>query len=574
MAATCRPVRTLPVANAAIAFVPDAYDTSGARLMGRHAAGESFLRGYLRHAEVDRFYLWNSGVTRIEDSDALLRRIEPPAKPVVWLDRARFDRIGEPGCLFSPQPDVAAQAWIRRMCGARRYSICGVTHTITSHPLQTILADLMIAPVEPWDALICTSSAVEASIRTQLDSLWDYFSGRLGAASRPQLRLETIPLGLNAADFAHSPEQRRRWRDELQIPDGAVVALYVGRFSLHAKMNPEPMAIALERAARETGREIHWILCGWSATEAAHRVYLEGVRTHAPSVTIHVVDGRRPDTRFSIWSAGDIFLSLSDNIQETFGLTPVEAMAAGLPSVISDWDGYRDTVRHGFDGFRVPTYAPRPGLGADLAMRYAMGWDNYDFYVGQASMFGAPDLRETTAALVRLIEDPGLRAQMGASARRRAVQDFDWAAIVPRYQALWAELGRIRAAATSETRAPENPWKLDPFKMFASYPTEPLLPSTRVALHPDVTPDAAAALLGDGLVHFFAHLLPREDEVRAIVSLLSGTGPKAAAEIVAAFPPARQGFVDRGLLWLAKFGMVDIESSRPIPPALDDGPVG
>ena len=68
------------------------------------------------------------------------------------------------------------------------------------------------------------------------------------------------------------------------------------------------------------------------------------------------VDGRPADTRFSIWSVADIFISFSDNIQETFGLTPVEAMAAGLPSVVTDWDGYRDTVRHGIDQHFVPLH--------------------------------------------------------------------------------------------------------------------------------------------------------------------------------------------------------------------------
>ena len=38
----------------------------------------------------------------------------------------------------------------------------------------------------------------------------------------------------------------------------------------------------------------------------------------------------------------DIFVSLSDNIQETFGLTPLEGMASGLPVVATDWNGYRD----------------------------------------------------------------------------------------------------------------------------------------------------------------------------------------------------------------------------------------
>ena len=71
-----------------------------------------------------------------------------------------------------------------------------------------------------------------------------------------------------------------------------------------------------------------------------------------------------------VGSVRDIFCSLSDNIQETFGITPIEAMSAGLPVVVSDWDGYRDTVRDGIDGFRVPTQMPPPGYGDELALRH------------------------------------------------------------------------------------------------------------------------------------------------------------------------------------------------------------
>lgn len=34
--------------NAAIYYHPEAYTTSGPKLMGRNAAGESFLRGFIR----------------------------------------------------------------------------------------------------------------------------------------------------------------------------------------------------------------------------------------------------------------------------------------------------------------------------------------------------------------------------------------------------------------------------------------------------------------------------------------------------------------------------------------------
>ena len=71
-----------------------------------------------------------------------------------------------------------------------------------------------------------------------------------------------------------------------------------------------------------------------------------------PEVQLHVLDGRGEKVRREIWSAADIFVSLVDNIQETFGLAPLEAMAAGLPTVVSDWDGFRDQCGMGWMDFR------------------------------------------------------------------------------------------------------------------------------------------------------------------------------------------------------------------------------
>ena len=40
---------------------------------------------------------------------------------------------------------------------------------------------------------------------------------------------------------------------------------------------------------------------------------------------------------------------------ETFGLTPIEGMAAGLPVLHLTENGYKSTVRQNTDGFRVKT---------------------------------------------------------------------------------------------------------------------------------------------------------------------------------------------------------------------------
>ena len=43
--------------TAAIYYHPEAYTTSGPKLMGRNAAGESFLKGYLKHSQASEFWL-------------------------------------------------------------------------------------------------------------------------------------------------------------------------------------------------------------------------------------------------------------------------------------------------------------------------------------------------------------------------------------------------------------------------------------------------------------------------------------------------------------------------------------
>jgi glycosyltransferase involved in cell wall biosynthesis len=546
--------------NAAIYLNPEAFRTSGPMLMGRQSAGEGFLKGFIRNADIDTLHLWNVAGARLSEVEPLISALEPPRTPVNWIGRAERNRLREAGAVMLANARVAREAWARRSVGEHAYSICGITHTTASQNVCDFLSELAYAPVEPWDALICTSRAVRESVETQIDSVAEYLRARLGAVRTSRPRLETIPLGVNTDQFRTSPEERQRWREELDIPADAIVALYVGRFNAMAKMNPVPMALALERAAKTTGAPLYWVAAGWSTTPKADELYHSEVRRACPSVAYRVVDGRRPDVRFSIWSAADFFISLSDNVQETFGLTPVEAMAAGLPSVISDWNGYRDTVRHELDGFRISTCAPRSGLGADLAFRHSQEWLNYDGYVGAASQFTSVDIDEATQAVVDLIRNPVLRAGMGASAAEQARRVFDWSVVIPQYQALWAELARIRpkTPASRPRGQADNPWRLDPFALFASYPTEALSGRTRIALAPDVPEGAAAALLEQAINETVRPILPNVEELERLVASLRARRQASVTELLSEFPISRRLHLERALLWLAKYGLVAI----------------
>ncbi len=103
--------------------------------------------------------------------------------------------------------------------------------------------------------------------------------------------------------------------------------------------------------------------CGWHANEHIEKAFAAGAQLVSPSVRVVTLDGRVAENRETAWASADVFCSLSDNIQETFGIVPIEAMAAGLPVVVSDWDGYKDTVRDGIDGFRIPTLSASTRVG-------------------------------------------------------------------------------------------------------------------------------------------------------------------------------------------------------------------
>jgi glycosyltransferase involved in cell wall biosynthesis len=418
------------------------------------------------------------------------------------------------------------------------------------------VSELLLAPLHDYDALICTSAAVRASVETELDGVRDYLAQEYGQRRRPEPQRVTIPLGINVEDFAVSAADRKAWRERLEIPEDAVVALYVGRFSAHAKMNPALMALALEQAAKRTSRPIYWVNSGWAASEQAEQAHHKNSRALCPSVHYRGVDGRPADVRFSIWSVADFFISFSDNIQETFGLTPVEAMAAGLPCVVTDWNGYRDTVRDGQDGFRIATYAPRPGDGGDLAHAFAEGTMPYSTYVGAAAQYTAIDLAAAAQAIVDLVENPDLRRRMGAAARAHAERVFDWSVIIPQYQALWAEQDARRRAAPALRTAPGNPFRPDPFTLFGGYPTQHLQPSWRVSLPPGATWADAAAVLSSPLATYAGINRLSLGAAAKVFHWLEQNGPATVAQTVEPFDAGGRALVQRSLLWMARFGAI------------------
>ena len=545
-------------ANAAIHFEPDGYSTSGPKLMGRQAAGEGFLRAWMRHAEIPALLCQVRSEAHAARFAALRDAHAQRALPVRGIRAGDVAALAEAGTLYLPDPGLPAHAWRRRRLGAaHRYSLCGVTHTIASQGVMDSIAGYLRAPVEPWDALICTSQVVLDAVHRLLEAERQWLAERLGAAPAPALpELALIPLGVECERYAPDAGRRARWRRELGAGAEDVVFLFVGRLSYHAKANPMPMYLALEEAARRSRRRLHLVQAGWFHNDSIRQAFVRGAAALCPSVKMQFLDGRDPRVRDGVRYGADVFISLSDNVQETFGLTPAEAMAAGLPCIVSDWDGYRDTVRDGVDGMRVPTLAPPPGAGAELAARHEDGIDTYDRYIGHASLATSVDPQASAEACTALASDAGLRRRMGEAALRRAREEFDWRAIVRRYQALWDALAERRAGARI---APPlaDPRRRDPFWLFAEYPSRTLAGRNRLVAAPEASAERLRALHASPLAGFGGAILPRIEVCQEMLSYVAGQ-PGCSVEALLRAVPAAKPLAQalRGVVWLHKLGLI------------------
>jgi len=270
----------------------------------------------------------------------------------------------------------------------------------------------------------------------------------------------------------------------------------------------------------------------------------------------------KPDHSPTWYAAADIFVSIADSIQESFGLSVIEAMASGLPQVVSDWDGYRDTVAHGETGFRIPTRWLRCDEDAVTQSVLTPQFGLPHLTLAQSV---AVDVRALEEALQRLIESPDLRYRMAENARRRALQHFDWRRVVTQYADLWREL---RADASQCRDSPHRtPAYTSPayYDMFGHYATE--APHEEVGL--TMTQLGQQVFDGDLSMPQYHALSPMlsmalATEILRTLGAASNDGAQRTFADVAASLHIETGHsvstIKRHLMWLLKRGLVEIDA--------------
>ncbi|MFN2202720.1 MAG: glycosyltransferase family 4 protein [Caldilineaceae bacterium] len=128
-----------------------------------------------------------------------------------------------------------------------------------------------------------------------------------------------------------------------------------------------------------------------------------------------IFTGMRDDMP-DLYALMDVFVLPSH--REGFPRSPMEASAMGVPCLVTDIRGCRETVEHGCNGWLMPVH----------------------------------NVNQLADAIATLLRNPALAAHMGAEARRKAVAEFDERLVFARVLDEYARLTKAKLAV-SQTHA-------------------------------------------------------------------------------------------------------------------------
>jgi glycosyltransferase involved in cell wall biosynthesis len=306
----------------------------------------------------------------------------------LWKDRraicemARlFDRIA---------PDVvhahgSKGGYIGRLAAARA-GVDAVVHTAHVYPFQWMSG--FGAWVQRRAERRCDAVTARAVALTKAQA--DFMGGFL-----PAERIAVIPNGIDPASMPADPQHRAVFRAALAIPASKVVIGTVGR--LAPQKAPATFLASMQRLVRN-GHDVYGVMAGRGRLAADARFIRDelglGMRMR--------MLGHRKDAR-SLYQAFDIFALPS--LYEGFPYTLLDAMAAGLPVVTTDWPGAREIV---------------------------------DESCGMVTPVGDADA--LAKALDALVRDADLRARLGQGGRARVDEKFTLRRFLDSHEAMYREL--------------------------------------------------------------------------------------------------------------------------------------
>jgi glycosyltransferase involved in cell wall biosynthesis len=216
----------------------------------------------------------------------------------------------------------------------------------------------------------------------------------------PEDQIVWMPNPIDPDEFRPAePGESASWRESHGIPAAVPVVVYVGRLSREKGLRE--LIAGFARGAQRYPDAL-LLLVG----DGAMRSELETL-ARAANLTPQQIRfiGRVPASEIPMWlRASDVFALTSPS--EGFACALLEAMAVGLPSLVSAIPANLQLIDDGIHGITVP--------------------------------FGNEEV--TADAFAKLIHDPELRQKTGSAARIRAVENYSTTKVVERYETLFEKL--------------------------------------------------------------------------------------------------------------------------------------
>lgn len=348
-----------------------------------------------------------------------------------------------------PGPQLSHLAQARRSLSSDSFAVCSILHAATWPDLLGNYLGALLS-TESYDALVVTSEAGKLAVIKSMETAIDFVVSKWGVPEdhmrSNSFRIEKIPLGVDTREF--SKHNQLSYRRLLGLHPSDLVILYLGRLSRRYKADLAPLLSVCSQLFQEVPSGL--LLIAGQDTDGSYSSSLEQqARSLGIAARVRVIRNFPPFLKPMIYAASDVFVSPVDNIQETFGLSILEAMASGLPVVASDWSGYRDLVIHDETGFLAST------VWNDEAGEL-VGWlspvsarTNPEYFLAQRTII---DYGEIYHFLKVLAASPDLRSQFGAAGKRRVEAEFSWRHVISRFDELWSD----QRAILSQHRARET----------------------------------------------------------------------------------------------------------------------
>ena len=531
----------------------------GSHINGLRKANEAFILAVIRYSHFDQLHLFflPEHITRFkEDNSAWLKQYG--ADKVISLvsvnELPEYLSSHQYTAFHQGDHHIANLAELRNQFSSTPFPITGRAHSLSDDPSLSRTRELVLAPLRSCDAILCSSSAQKKVMAKLLTAASGSLSDSVGMAIPYSGQVLKLPLGITA-----EPEQgsfggmasaamKAELKKSLGLQSDKPVILCLGRLTAADKADLKPLLIALNNLLESGTMEFQLVIAGASMSGSEEMSILTTL-----SYELNLEDRIRfelsvdEQRKQMLLSAADVFVALSDNIQESFGLAILEAMKAGLAVVASDWNGHRDLIEHGRSGFLVETQAfESEPLSRPLSLfnkRLA------NFVEAQST---AVNIEQLTTVLAELITDLQLRETLGLAAQSRVKALFDWPVIMDQYHKLVEDLNQKAGGERLQHRRSGTPYQ----EAFGHYPSlwlnsESWLKTTDRGLRVYLESEQ------DRTYRQLQFLIDRE-LVRVVLS--KAVAGVKVTELLALIPDERQaGFV---LGWMVKHYLLKTVSAR------------